>query len=308
MDVSARRSAAVLTALAFAICWGMIGIVWLLGWTTSPWARLLGVVYMWIPGLLAIWMTRKASPETWTTVLGLPMHVNRWWLVAWGIPPVILLGTVLVGMAWPGVVWDPRAGLWIEEIRAALPPEKSAEIVQTLRARPLRILALSVLGGLVAGPTINALVALGEELAWRGALYRWLRPLGFWRSAGLIGVIWGIWHWPMVLLGLNYPEHRVLGIVWMIVFTVLLAPVIQWVRERGHSIWPAAIFHGTLNGLGGIPWMVLRGADDRVIGIAGVTGWIALGIADMVLWVSMRRGFMHARGPYDSSVPRSGDR
>ncbi len=304
MAPTTRTSVMVFTALAFVLCWGLIGGVWLLEWTASPWARLLGVVYMWIPGLLAIWMMRKECPETWTTVLGLPMQVNRWWLVAWGIPPVLLLGTVVVGMAWPGVVWDPRAGLLIEQVRAALPPERSAEIMQTLQAHPLRILAISVLGGLVAGPTINALVALGEELAWRGALYRWLRPLGFWRSAGLIGVIWGVWHWPMVLLGLNYPEHRELGVVWMIVFTVLLTPVIQWVREMGRSVWPAAIFHGTLNGLGGIPWMVLRGADDRVIGIAGVTGWIVLCGVNIAVWVHVRKRLTDVRAPYDSRASR----
>jgi hypothetical protein len=37
--------------------------------------------------------------------------------------------------------------------------------------------------GLIAGATINAVAGFGEELGWRGFLYRELSFLGFWKSS-----------------------------------------------------------------------------------------------------------------------------
>jgi membrane protease YdiL (CAAX protease family) len=44
-------------------------------------------------------------------------------------------------------------------------------------------LAGMLLIGLALGPTLNAVGALGEEIGWRGFLYKELAPLGFWRCS-----------------------------------------------------------------------------------------------------------------------------
>ena len=41
--------------------------------------------------------------------------------------------------------------------------------------------------GLALGPTLNAVGALGEEIGWRGFLYKELAPLGFWRCSLVTG-------------------------------------------------------------------------------------------------------------------------
>ena len=67
----------------------------------------------------------------------------------------------------------------------------------------------------VAAPLINTLLALGEELGWRGLLLPELLPLGQRRAILLSGVIWGFWHAPVILQGHNYPSQPVLGVFLM---------------------------------------------------------------------------------------------
>jgi membrane protease YdiL (CAAX protease family) len=66
---------------------------------------------------------------------------------------------------------------------------------------------LFLVSSLVA-PFINSLFGLGEEIGWRGFLLPRLLPLGKPRAYLLLGVIWGIWHAPLIVVGFNYPATR----------------------------------------------------------------------------------------------------
>ena len=53
--------------------------------------------------------------------------------------------------------------------------------------------------------------------------------------------IWGIWQAPAILQGHNYPDHPVLGVGMMIVFTVLTGMFFSWqhlkTKTPGHPPW-----------------------------------------------------------------------
>ena len=62
------------------------------------------------------------------------------------------------------------------------------------------LMVLIMIGqGMLAGITINAVVAFGEELMWRGFLLKELKGKGIWRASLIIGSIWGIWHAPLII-------------------------------------------------------------------------------------------------------------
>ena len=52
-----------------------------------------------------------------------------------------------------------------------------------------------------AGVLATALIAIGEELGWRGYLVPEMAKIARFRTVALAsGAIWAIWHWPLILL------------------------------------------------------------------------------------------------------------
>jgi membrane protease YdiL (CAAX protease family) len=129
---------------------------------------------------------------------------------------------------------------------------------------------------IIVGSTINALVALGEEVGWRGYLVNNLIHKGFFKASIFIGFIWGIWHTPLILMGLNYPESKFFGIFMMVLFTILLSPIMIYITIKSKSIINASIFHGVMNSIGGLHLILLKGGTDLTKGIIGFPGLIIL--------------------------------
>lgn len=150
------------------------------------------------------------------------------------------------------------------------------DITLNLNYFKLDYIVLLIFQGIIIGSTINTLVALGEEFGWRGYLLKNLLHLGFYKSSLIIGFVWGIWHAPMVLLGLNYPDHEFLGIFMMVIFCILLTPIMVYLTLKSKSIITPSIFHGVLNAFGGLHWILLIGGNDLNIGITGFAGFIVL--------------------------------
>src|SRR5699024_7537754 len=68
------------------------------------------------------------------------------------------------------------------------------------------ILFTQIINVVVAACFINLIPALGEEIGWRGWLTPQLLPLGVVPTIIITGIIWGLWHTPVLLLGHNYPQ------------------------------------------------------------------------------------------------------
>jgi membrane protease YdiL (CAAX protease family) len=97
----------------------------------------------------------------------------------------------------------------------------------------------------------------GEEYGWRGYLLPRLLPLGEIRASVLLGVIWGVWHLPLLLAGLNYPDANVwLSILVFTFVTVALSFTYTWfyVASSG-SVLVAAVFHASTNQFSDTFWV-----------------------------------------------------
>jgi membrane protease YdiL (CAAX protease family) len=80
----------------------------------------------------------------------------------------------------------------------------------------------------------------GEEWGW-GYLLPRLLPLGLWRGILLSGVLWGLFHAPLTMLGYLYPNLP--GAVG----SLLLGCLMAWIRLEAGSLWPAVVMHGASN-------------------------------------------------------------
>ncbi|MFC7375028.1 MULTISPECIES: type II CAAX prenyl endopeptidase Rce1 family protein [unclassified Brachybacterium] len=146
------------------------------------------------------------------------------------------------------------------------------------------------LAGLVAAvPAVfvmQAAFAIGEEAGWRGWLHRELAPLGFWAMSLSVGVMWAVWHLPIVVAFGFSPREAIayLGTI------VAVAPLLSALREISGTVWAAVIGHGLLNSL-------RVGIEQNVLGPLGPgLGWL-LDVASWALWLAVAWMVLRAAGP-----------
>jgi membrane protease YdiL (CAAX protease family) len=112
---------------------------------------------------------------------------------------------------------------------------------------PNAFLVLGAFQTVVLYPFLAIVIAFGEEYGWRGYLQSELLKLGRMRGVLLIGVIWGVWHWPIILMGYNYPGHPLLGILLMTLYTIGLGIVLTYAVLKSGSVLLAAFLHALNN-------------------------------------------------------------
>jgi membrane protease YdiL (CAAX protease family) len=271
--------------IAFMLSW-LIVILFLAlggGWWT-PTGLMVGTAFMFMPMVSAIIVQKIIYKEPLRRPLGISFRLNRWWLVAWLLPPLIALATMGVSLLIPGVSYSPEMTGFFERLKGRIQAEQLELMKAQAASYPIHIFWIALIQGLLAGITVNAVAGFGEELGWRGLLLRELGRMGFWRASALIGLIWGIWHAPLILQGHNYPQHPVEGVFMMIIFCLLLSPIFSYIRIKSGSVIAAAILHGTLNATGGLSIMIVNG-NDLVTGVTGASGFIILSILNLLIFV-----------------------
>ena len=112
---------------------------------------------------------------------------------------------------------------------------------------PMVLYASTFFSAVIIGPVLGLIITFGEEYGWRGYLQGELVHLGRIRGVGLLGIIWGIWHWPIIWLGYNYPDQPVLGPLLMTGYTVVLAYFLAYAVFKSKGIWTAAYLHALNN-------------------------------------------------------------
>lgn len=286
------RRVVVFLGLAYAFAWTVgFSFFALGGKITSPAFFAVGVVYMWAPAVATI-VTQKLIWKEPLGDLGLATPRMRWLAVAWLGPIVLVFLAAGFSLALPGISLATGLDGFLSALADILPASQVAEIQHQLEptflAKPGVLLLVLFAQVLIAGPTVNAGAAFGEELGWRGFLVRELKPLGFWRSSVVIGLFWGVWHLPVIVNGHNYPGHPLIGPIMMTLLTILLSPLIVYVRLRARSVFAAAVFHGTFNAAAGLA-IFLKGGTVLLTGMTGVVGLATLLLVDALLWLHLRR-------------------
>jgi membrane protease YdiL (CAAX protease family) len=280
------KKAPLFVTLTFLSSWLIAALFYAAGGRLdSPAALAVLLLYMFMPMTMAIIVQKVIYKEPLKQPLGISFRPNRWFVVAWLLPALLAFATIGASLPLPGVEYSPEMTGFFARIGSALTPEQLDEAKRQLAALPVHIIWLVLAQGLIAGITINAVAGFGEELGWRGLLQKELSYLGFWKSSALIGLIWGVWHAPIIIQGYNYPQHPVAGVVMMTVWTVLLSPIFSYVRLKAKSVIAAAIIHGSLNATAGLSLMVIAGGSDLTVGITGLAGFIVLAVANVAIFI-----------------------
>ncbi|MDD4364056.1 MAG: CPBP family intramembrane metalloprotease [Atribacterota bacterium] len=255
------------------------------GQWVMPGSLIISTAYMFIPLTVTILLQKVIYKEDIKKSLDVSFRINRWFIIAWILPILLTFLTLGINIMLPDVEFSPDLGGFFARLESSLSPEQLALIKQQAENFPAHPFWIGIFQALLAGVTINAVAGFGEELGWRGFLQKELNYLGFWKSSMLIGFVWGIWHAPLILQGHNYPENPQFGVLMMIMFTLLLSPIFSYVRLKAKSVLAAAIIHGSLNASIGLPLMILKGGNDLTTGITGLSGFAALLMINLVLFI-----------------------
>jgi membrane protease YdiL (CAAX protease family) len=266
--------------LVFLVNWLMVILFVAHGgkWMATPVSLAVAISYMFVPMIIAIIVQRLIYREPIKEALGISFKLNRWFVVAWLLPVIIAIAAIGVSIIFPQVefIKNPEASRIFEHFKLILPTEKLQQMENQTASLPFHPFWFGLLQGLIAGVTINAIAGFGEELGWRGFLQKELNCIGFWKSSVLTGIIWGVWHAPIILQGHNYPQNPIAGVFMMIILCVLLSPIFSHIRLKANSVIAAAIIHGTLNATAGLPLVVIKGGNDLIVGVTGLAGFVVL--------------------------------
>lgn len=297
--------------IAYGLAWLVTLPLWQSGGLSNPLFLPLAVAMMFTPAASAFIAGKLAEPKgKILKSLGIalePGSLNRillYGLLAIVLSLVINLGALAVGQAF-GVYHADLVNfsgfhdLIDAKLRAAGKPWPAA-------MPPLKVLAAAQLVTVVVFAPINAIAAAGEEIGWRGFLLPRLMPLGAVPAVVLGGIIWALWHAPLILLGYNYPAGpRWWALMCMSGMCVALGAVLAWLRLRTRSIWPCALFHGAINAGAGF-FAVLAMSGETInfheATILGWSGWIipvVLAVILALVWPPRRQSSDHTA----SSLP-----
>lgn len=242
----------------------------------NPGAYIATVAMMFTPGLAALLVAvtlQRRRGKAILVELGLTGFFTRrgWRFALAGITgaAVLISGSWGLGMAFGWVQLDPEHSVAKElilRVTGEQPP------------MPMTLLALLQLLNLPIGIAITAIAAIGEEVGWRGWLLPKLLPLGTGWALCVSGAIWGLWHAPAILLGLNYEERNPLGIIMMMIGCVGAGVLIGWLRLASGSLLPCVLAHAALNSFASYQSILFPPFDERLVGPLAITGWVVMAL------------------------------
>ena len=288
-DNAAFRPGPILTfvLLTFAATWAVEGALIANGLRfddlvgqSAPGLWLMGV--MWIPGLAALLVSlfvERSGVRGLVPSLRLRLGSVGPYFLALGLIP--LTYAAMYGLTW-------AAGL------SGLDPDLNG--LAALTGTPIgRDTALQVMLPLsiFLGPLINFIFGLGEELGWRGFLLPRLMPLGKPAAYLVLGLLWGLWHAPLIWAGLNYPGQPVQGIFMMCLVCLAFGAFLNEMTLHYESAILAGFLHGAANAQGyGIWTWMFPDAHPLLGGAMGLTGvfvWTALTCLTIITLRRLRR-------------------
>lgn len=280
-----RKRILIYLGFAFGIAWLVGLMIYLNGGLTASAAAdptrmavtgaLLAVGYMGAPAMAHV-ITRLLTREGWKDVY-LRLNLRRRWpyyVAAWLLPGVLaIVGGVVYFLLFPG------------EFSTA----KIDALAEQGITSPWALVGVQVLFAMLISPLINGLFTFGEEFGWRAYLLPRLMPLGETRAMVVMGVIWGVWHWPVIAMGhnfgLDYPGAPWLGMLVMVWFTFVIGVLINWVTLRSGSVWPAVIAHAAVNGIASLMVLFTASVTRPLLGptMVGLIGSIGFTLVAVVL-------------------------
>lgn len=224
--------------------------------------KLLAIIYLSLPGVIAYLKSRRE---------GVSLSIKN-----------THYGMLILSIALPFVV---LVSAMILTFLFSLDEAKDAFLIAPMHGLTVKhkVLQLAIFGSNMAlltlfyGLTLQLIIAFGEEVMWRGYFLHQLKKYSFFVQASLTGIAAGLWQVPLILLfGWFYPEHTILGPLWMIVLSLLLSPILLYLRRVSGSLLPPTLFHAFFYAMASLLPFIMSEPNYILGGMTGVAGFLSL--------------------------------
>jgi membrane protease YdiL (CAAX protease family) len=293
--------------IAFGIAWVIDLAIYMTGGLTDfsvfSLAGGLMVVSMFAPSMAHI-LTRLFTKEGWKG-LKLRLHFKQgksFWFLAWFLTPMLaILGMGIYFIIFPQY-FDPTFAA-----AGKVLAQTAQRTGKPVPVTPVMLVLIQTIQVILLAPILNGLATFGEEFGWRAYLLQKLMPLGGRKAMLVLGVVWGLWHWPIIFMGfeygLSYPGYPWLGPLVMLWFTFIISIFFSWLTIKSKSVWPAVIAHASLNGIAAIAAFFTKGQPNTLLGPALAGLLASLPFAVMAVWLLLRSSVFSHIEPVAESQP-----
>jgi len=281
----ARRALVRYLVLTFAVSWAIQADMILAGGPIED-HGLESFALMWTPGWVALGLRLVTREGFGDVSFRIGKAGGVWpWLVAW-------LSPLAVGLAAYGLAW----GTGLADFEA---PATSG--IGLGGMSPIPRFALTVGLTLLIGPVLAGISAVGEEIGWRGYMLTRLIDARLSRPILLSGVVWGLWHLPIILSG-QYAAgpYPMLSALLFLISIIAGGALAAYARLETGSVWAAALFHASWNATiqGPFDHFTVGGDASRTTSIwIGESGILVMLASVLVAAVVFRRGVTARRAP-----------
>lgn len=249
---------------------------------------LLLTIAMMVPTISSL-LTRFITKEGFKNMYLLPNfrgNIKKYILVYFGPTILLFVSAVIYFLILPAN-FDPKF----------LKLKSMMEANGITNVPPKNLLIIQGVQIIIIGPIINLIPTLGEEIGWRGYLLPKLRKIFSDKKALVItGIIWGLWHLPVIVIGHNYGTDYAgypwTGILAMILFCLVMGIIEGYAMIKFNSVIPAAMIHSTINSGAALPILLSKSSSNPILGpaITGLLGNLPFVILAIILFVKMGKG------------------
>lgn len=276
-------------AVLFVLTYALNAVVWAQGGLSNPrMFQILVGLQMLLPAVVAV--AFRVFRREGFKGSGLGLGKKRYFLVAFGLMIAYLGVSYGLSALTPWLTFDPQMGKFQAMLDAI-----QAQTGQTPPFDLRSFAALMAVQVVLLGALLGMPAYWGEEYGWRGYLLPKLLETGMDKGRAIVlhGVIWGLWHAPIIAMGHNYPGYPLAGIALMTVFCIGMGAIYAWLFYASGSIWVPAFAHGVLNQ--GAPYAAMWVASSHVL-LAAPVGLVALGVLAIMVGLLAWRGAFQVVG------------
>ena len=214
----------------------------------------------------------------------------KYYLLIWFGPGILtLLGAGLYFLVFPKNL-DLTFSYFVATLESTGAPTEELPI-------PIGLLMLvQCMQALFLAPALNFVTCFGEEWGWRGYLLpKMSKQFSTVPTLLITGIIWGLWHAPLTVIGHNYGlgywGFPFTGIAMMCLFCIVMGVILSYVTLKTKSCIPAILGHGAINGIAAIGIYFTHDGGNPFVGPAptGIIGMIPFLIVAVFMVIGLKK-------------------